>query len=204
MPKFKLRMKLTGFELEIEGERADVPLMAANLGQQFAQMLEPAANIAEGEPPRKVVSNSLPAAQVEEKPSNGRGRARRQNGTGTRGGSAAVQLTHDEAKWGNPLQSWNPTTKAIWLLHVVEAANGIKELSARDISATFNTYFKAFGKVLPPNVSRDLKKSKSGAGALFVEDAETSPSKWSLSATGKLEAAKLIAAAKSGAAAEVA
>jgi len=58
--------------------------------------------------------------------------------------------------------------------------------------------------VLPPNVSRDLKKSKSGAGALFVEDAETSPSKWSLSATGKLEAAKLIAAAKSGAAAEVA
>jgi hypothetical protein len=204
MPKFKMKMKLTGFELEIESERADVPLMAANLGQQFAQMLEPTANIAEGEPPRKAVSNALPASQVEEKPYNGRGRGRRPNGTGTKGGSVAVQLTHDEAKWGDPLQSWNPTNKAIWLLHVVEAASGTKELSAGDIAATFNTHFKAFGKVLPANVSRDLKKSKSGAGALFVEDTETSPSKWSLSATGKQEASKLIAAAKSGAAAEVA
>lgn len=202
MAKFKLKMKLTGFELELEGERSEVPLMAANLGQQFAQLLEPAANIAEGETPRKSVPNSsLPAAQIEDKPA--RGRVRRAGNGAARSSAAALTFVHDSATWGNPRQDWNPTKKVTWLLHVIEAITGTKELSIPVIAATFNSQFKQYGKVQPSNVSRDLNKLKSGTNALFVEDvADGTVSKWCLSAKGKVEAEKLVAQAKLPAVAE--
>ncbi len=182
MAKFKMRMKLTGFELELEGERADIPVMAANLGQQFSQLLVPAANIADGTRPRAIDAIASPqAAPVEANAPGRRSSTRRVNGlSGKKAPTEAVDFTHDTSKWGNPLQSWNPTSKAIWLLHVVECAVGTKELAAAEISATFNKHFKAFGRIITGNVSRDLKKSKSGANALFIEDSDASPHKWSL------------------------
>ena len=39
MAKFIVEMKLQGLELKIHGERADIPQMAANIGEQFAVSL---------------------------------------------------------------------------------------------------------------------------------------------------------------------
>jgi hypothetical protein len=195
MAKFKMRMKLSGLELELEGERSDLPLMTANIGQQFARLLEPASNIVKGDEPQIKEIPSTNAVIDQDKTSI-RTRTRRTGSGASRTASAPIVFTHDESKWGNPLQSWNPTNKAIWLLYVVGQAASVKELSAGEIAATFNSSYKVFGKVLPSNISRDLGKIKSGPEALFVSDSNGSSAKWSLSAKGLQEALKLINEAK--------
>ena len=39
MSKFKFKLKLQGLELEMEGAREDIPLMAQNLGNQLTGTL---------------------------------------------------------------------------------------------------------------------------------------------------------------------
>ena len=49
MSKFKVKLKLQGLELEIEGSRDDMHLIGQNLGQQMAGLLQPAGAIVEGQ-----------------------------------------------------------------------------------------------------------------------------------------------------------
>ncbi|MEH2257179.1 hypothetical protein [Nostoc sp.] len=63
--KFKIKLKVTGFELEVEGSREDVPFMAQAVGQQMSGLLIPASNIVEGE----IIENKdLPQLASEAKP----------------------------------------------------------------------------------------------------------------------------------------
>ena len=45
MSKFRVRLKLQGLEIEVEGDREHAPEMAQNIGKQLAHVIQPIALI---------------------------------------------------------------------------------------------------------------------------------------------------------------
>lgn len=168
MAKFKMKFKVTGLELEIEGDRADIPLMTQNLGTQFAGMLEPAANIVEGESPspKSVTNDAKPAAQIEDKP--GGGRARRKNFSGGASGApkTVITLTPDHDRWGTPSQDWTGVDKSVWLLHVLAESGHKGGATANELSQLFNEHFLQAGRLSRQNADRVLRDVSTGSDAL--------------------------------------
>ena len=64
MSKFRIKMKLQGLELEIEGAREDASLISRNIGQQVASLMQPAGNIVDGE----LTVDKSPALQIVSSP----------------------------------------------------------------------------------------------------------------------------------------
>ena len=192
MAKNKLRLKIQGFELEIEGENLAAPNMAQHIGQQLNKLLEPATNIMTNQPPRKHVDNTSAngvgdRTEIKSSPSK-RGK---RSGSGS-GAKDLPEYQHNKDKHGEPAQAWNPTRKALWLLRCLDLSGQPAELTAAQVAGLFNAHFKAFGKLLAGNVARDLNKvSVGGPNALIVLDGD----KYSLSSKGKTDADKLIAEA---------
>lgn len=203
MSKFKIRMKLQGFELEIEGSREDMPLIAENLGQQFVGLLQPAGAIIEGES-LELNKQNRPATDYLEKGSGSavakrkpRKRTATAASTGEELGEEAVDWKHDSSKYGTPKQDWSTADKSVWLLYVVKAETGQAELSATRITKTFNKHFRQAKQILNFNVQRDLGKLKvkKGAATLVGEDTTKSPAGWFLTESGEKKALELIQSA---------
>jgi hypothetical protein len=197
MSKFKIKMKMTGLELEIEGTKDDIPIISQNLAAQFGGMLSPAANIIQGTRPaipRGVVEH--PAAETEQV----KGRKRSSKRTSALGGDSKspkhFDWTHDVQQWGTPLQDWNPLQKSIWLLYVAKAQGAADEMSPGQISNTFNKHFRQAGLIRPSNVSRDLGKAKTTAPAKVNEDSTKSPATWFLTSEGEKAAVELVSAGR--------
>jgi hypothetical protein len=196
MAKFKIRLKLQGLELEVEGNRDDVPLITESVAQQVAGLLRPAANIVEGE----IVSNGdggySEGESTETKPK--KARKKRTQSLATSGGTKedAVDWVNDPSKFGTPKQAWSTAEKSLWVLYVVLKTKDISELSAARIATTFNKHFPQAGVVHPPNVSRDLGKLKLKSPAQVSEDRSKSPSPWFLTDAGIQRAEKLIEESK--------
>src|SRR5262245_26501950 len=180
-------MKLQGLELEIEGSREDIPSIAQNLGNQIAGVLQPTAAIANG--------TALPAQRIpvtidhaEADGQNGRKqprRRRRSNGESAASKNATtIEWKHDPAKYGNPRQEWGAGTKALWTLYVVEQELGLTQLSASQLTETFNRKFKHSGQVRGTNVSRDLGNMKGKVPAMVGDDTTKSPIEWFLVEAG--------------------
>jgi hypothetical protein len=188
MGKFKVRLKVTGFELEVEGSRDDVPLIADSVGQQFVGLLKPAADIVEGEIVSDDGNSNHPPAIQESESKKRRTSRRRPTGTGSatpnQAQEAAIDWVHDPAKWGSPQQSWKTAQKAMWLLYVVGKEKHITEVSATQIAQTFNKHFKQAKTILRGNVARDLGKLKMGADAVVSENTTKTPSTWFLTLAG--------------------
>jgi hypothetical protein len=197
MSKYKVKMKLQGFELEIEGAREDLPLITQNIGEQMSGFLKPSGAIIEGvvisgAAPPQPVTPVLP--QIEEM----RGRVRRRrSGTGTnesKESGPAIDWKHNPAKYGMPKQDWNVAKKSLWLLYVVSEELKITELSAGQIAKTFNKHFKQAGSIRPSNVSRDLGKQKVGVTPSPVgEDNTKAPATWYLTDEGRKQAQTSVA-----------
>src|SRR6266480_4743426 len=101
MARFRVKMKLQGLELEVEGTREDAPLIAQNLTRQFAGLLEPAAHIVGGDLEREGNGHQPVVEAVDRAPRN---RKPRHAGSpvGASRGSVSVSWKHDPTKWGNP------------------------------------------------------------------------------------------------------
>jgi len=140
MPKFRIRLKVQALELEIDGEREDIPALGAAVRQQFAGLIKPAELTLDA----KQLSDSASPDDVEEE-SKTKPKSRRRSGlrSGTDGATTPIEFRHDAAKYGNPLQIWGFVDKCIWLLYVVKGTTETKEVSGPQIAATFNQYFKA-------------------------------------------------------------
>jgi len=196
MAKFKIRLKLQGLELEVEGNRDDVPLITENVAQQVAGLLHPAANIVEGE----IVSNgdgrSPETASTDLKPKKPRKKRTQSPATGSGTKEEAVDWINDPLKFGTPKQGWSTADKSLWVLYVVLKDKNIKELSSARIAATFNKHFPQAGVVHRPNVSRDLGKLKLTSPAQVSEDRSKSPAAWFLTDAGIHRAEKLIEESK--------
>lgn len=186
MGKFRLRLKVTGLEVELDGEREDLPAIRSALNSQFAALSEPVEVISDTKstlpPSATVIDGDLSR-------SNGRSRSRRRDG-GSRSTETAVpiEFRHDAAKYGNPLQTWSISQKSIWLLAVLKRVADVKEVSGPQLAATFNQYFKQAKRVHPPLVSRELGKAKVQNPAPVGEDKGL----WYLTDEGDRQAQELI------------
>lgn len=197
--KFKIKLKVTGFELEIEGNREDVPLMAQAVGQQMSGLLSPASGIVEGE---IIEGRSLPQPAVELQSTPSKKRANRRRSTtsakstaGKQGQAVAIDWKHDSSKWGSPQQDWSTSDKSIWLLYVVSKEASVSELTGGEISVTFNKHFRQSGQIRTSHINRDLGRLKGikGKPALAGENTSKTPSTWFLTHEGNKRAQELIA-----------
>ncbi len=195
MPKFKMKFEITGFKLEVEGERAEVSHIAQNVGQQFAQLMQPASNIAEGskwdgsEPPIDVPVAEDRVSSTKTKRTRKLAPAKVvQNGA-----LQPLEFRNNPEKYGSPNQQWASADKCIWLLYVAEQALDVKQLSAKVIELTFQKHFRE--ALAPTNIKRDLSARKSGKGQLVGEDTTKEPPEWYLTTAGKQHAQQLIAKA---------
>lgn len=212
MSKFRIKMKLTGLELEIEGSREEMPQIARNLGQQFTGLLQPAAGIIEGQvlpEVGRVIAAPVAPSVTPVGALNGTGNRKRSPRkrrlasapTFVAGQSAApadlvVDYTHDAAAYGTPKQDWTTVQKAIWLLYVIGEQANRRELTVHQIEATFNRYFREAKQILVQNIARDLGKQRQKAkDAPVAEDTTMDPSPWYLTEAGRREAQALVAQA---------
>ena len=186
MPKFRIRLKVQGLELEVDGEREDIPAITAAVQQQFSGLILPAESMADG---HKQLADGGRWNGGEEEKTKGRGRKRGGGSRITDGAAAqAIEFRHDAAKYGNPLQSWDVTQKSIWLLFVIKSLTDTKEVSGPQLAATFKQYFKPAGKMHPPHVTRDLSRAKVQNPAPVGEDKGL----WFLTDEGDRQAQELI------------
>jgi hypothetical protein len=184
MSKFKFKLKLQGLEMEMEGSREDIPLMAQNLGNQLAGLMQPAADMAAGN------LSEYDGAPITIDHSTGdrtKGKKRRKRSLVAQlssGDAAAIEWQHNSSKYGNPQQAWNTAKKAIWVIYVVAHEAGISQLTATQIAETFNRKFKQAGLIRATNVSRDLGAAKLKNPAFTGEDTSKSISEWFLTDAG--------------------
>lgn len=198
MAKFKISLKVTGIELQIEGSRDDVPLMTQAAGQQLASLFMPASNVVEGE--FVDATNQLPAPPPEpERKNSKRSSRQRSSSNGSRAnnvtGPEAIDWVHDPSKWGSPKQEWSTADKAIWTLYVVSKERDLGEISAYVIVTTFNKHFREAGLIRVNNTNRDLGKAKGKSPALVGENTTEKPSGWFLTQAGIRRAEELVSQA---------
>lgn len=159
MAKFRIHLKLQGLDLEVDGERQDLPAITDAVQQQLSSLVIPGEIITDGRKPLGSGGDGAEATQEEEnKRKRPARRDRRPAGDGAP--AVAIEFTHDAATYGNPIQSWGVAEKCIWLLYVLKQIAQVKEVSGPLLAATFNQYFKPSGKLHPPHVTRDLAKLK--------------------------------------------
>jgi hypothetical protein len=199
MSKIKIRLKLQGLELEIEGERADLPAITQGLKQQLGGIIQaPATVIGVETVEARTETPALPIG-------NGDGKTRKRKarvaGSGDDAVSTAIDFRHDSEKWGTPTQNWSTQEKALWLLYAVGNQTGQKELSSSGVTATFNKHFRQAKEINRGNVHRDLGKAKVAQPSLVGEDATKSPAVWYLTSEGEKFAKQLLTPQSSGASA---
>lgn len=216
MSKFKIKLKLQGLELEVEGSREDVPVMVHHVGEQFAGLLHPAAEIVVGEPAHDggrdvqrqvqhvepvVGGDGKPASRKKKRSASG---GRKRSASGSPAGLAIgeehiIDWKHDAGKWGSPAQSWKTLDKAIWLLYVASKETEFTELTHLQIAGTFNQHFRQAGTIRAHNVKRDLGYAKNpDRGSLVGEDSTKDPSTWFLTDAGNKRGAELVRTARAG------
>jgi hypothetical protein len=194
MSKFKVRLKVTGLELEVEGSREDVPLITQSVGQQLSGLLQPGAMIVDGEfvsngPANRGAATEPVTVSAKKRPSKPRAAA----STGGRSSTEDIlNWVHDPTKWGTPQQQWVTSKKAVWLLYVGGHESGTTSMSTRLIANTFNKHFQQAKTIQVSKVSRDLGRLKVGKDAQVGEDTTQNPSAWFLTNTGQAEAKKLV------------
>lgn len=187
MAKFKVRLKVQALELEIDGEREDLPLITNAVNRQFAALVEPTEVIAEL--PKLPSSNRSESTGSED----GKGKPRKPRSPANRTPAefaGPIEYRHDPAKFGVPNQGWSILEKVIWMLWVLQHT-GTKEYFTGQVVATFNHHFKAAGKLHPPLVPRELQRAKVEVPTPVGEDKE----RWYLTAEGERQAKELVAKA---------
>jgi hypothetical protein len=198
-----MKLKLQGFELEIEGNREDASVIGRSIGEQITGMLSPSLNIVEGEFTSHQSQTPAPLPQLGEQAKR-KGTRRARSAASTAGeGSAAptIDFRNDPSKYATPTQQWSTAEKAIWLLYVVKEMSQVTELSTGQIVKTFNTHFRQAKTITHSNVARDLGRLKVSPPSLVGEDNTKSPAMWFLTDEGIRRAQTIIAESRAPAAA---
>jgi hypothetical protein len=167
--KFRIRLKVQGLDLEVDGERQDLPAITNAVQQQLSSMVIPGEIIADGHKQLGDGGNGSGAGSEDENKKKRPGRRERRPG-GDGAPASPIEFRHDAAKYGNPVQSWSVTEKSVWLLYVLKKVGAASEVSGPALAATFNQYFKAAGRVHPPLVTREFAKVKVQNPAPIGED----------------------------------
>lgn len=201
MAKFKVRLKITGLELEMEGSREDVPQLAESIQSQVSALMNPTGALIEGQTSPTTITppDSQPTSSTKKK------RRTKRSSTATNGepgaqakksAQAAKDFVHDTDSWGTPMQSWSTAQKAMWLLYVIEKQAAVKELSDNEIAETFNKHFRQAGAISRGNVYSQLGKLKTQQPTPLGQNTVDKPNRWYLNASGSKLAEQLVAEAR--------
>jgi hypothetical protein len=198
MSKTKFSVKITGLEISFEGDREDLPRLTQSLGAQVDGLINAPLSVLEQAPALPPVSSTAVVdALPVSKPQRTRSRSSKTNGQPATGKKAdngtTLSWNHDVDKWGQPIQSWNPTKKAVWLLYVVKSECDAASMPAGNIAAVFNKYFSQAGNIRGGNVSRDLRKASQARPPQVQKDMSSGEEAWSLTQTGTRAAEELVA-----------
>lgn len=200
MAKFKMRLRLQGLEVEIEGERDDAAMITRNLGTQLSGLIKPVGQIVDGAGEGEGTGGVAPRAiSAIEAPSRKARRSRRQPSTTSPDTDASVALEVSLApeKFGVPRQEWKTAEKAVWLIYVLKESGMGDTFATRIIVETFNKHFKQSGTITTSNVTRDLGRLKTKERPAWVgENTTLTPSGWFLTEEGQKRAQALVAAAR--------
>jgi hypothetical protein len=160
MAKFRVHLKIQSLELDIDGERSDIPAISNAVSRQITGLIQPAAALTNGEEPPS--NNNVIDAETDSGKTKARPQRKRTSSAkaSTETAASAVDFRHDPEKYGNPQQTWSVTQKAIWLLYVLKGIAGLSEVSAAQLVATFNDKFKQAKTIHPPHLPRDLGNAK--------------------------------------------
>jgi hypothetical protein len=185
MSKFKIKMKLTGFELEIEGSKDDVPNIQQALSQQLSGLLQPPAGLIE-ETPRPQMKTIEVEPAVAPTGRNARPRKRPTSSATPKSNGAESEVAldnwpRDVSNYCSPAQGWSTREKALWVLYVAHKEGIAPEISTSQIRETFNLHYRQAKTIDTSNINRDLGRVK---GKLVGEDVRKSPPAWFLTETG--------------------
>jgi hypothetical protein len=185
MSKFKIKMKLSGFELEIEGSKEDVPNIQQALSQQLGGLLQPAAGLIEETPQpqmKTIESEPVTAPPVRNnKPRKRAASTAAPRSSGSESDAALSNWPRDITKYCAPTQSWSTREKSLWVMYVALKEEIAAELSTNQIRSTFNKHYRQAKTIDTSNINRDLGRLK---GKLVLEDVDKSPSAWFLTDAG--------------------
>ena len=199
MSKFKIKMKLTGFELEIEGSKDDLPNIQQALSQQLSGLLQPPSGIIEEEPrPEMKLISPEPVAA-----SSRTVKPRRKSSPSTTPKTVDAEGTGPLTGWPrdvsknycSPSQAWTTREKGLWVLYVAQQESIANEVSAIQIRDTFNLHYRQAKPVVLGNLNRDFGTIK---GTLISEDVTKKPSCWFLTDQGVAAVQKRIVGLKEG------
>jgi hypothetical protein len=197
MSKFKVRFKVEKLELDIEGERQSVPEVTQAIQKHLSSLLMAPAVLAGGNANggahEKTITDAVDITSSRR--NKRRPSTRGVTGSGGDKQNLAIDFKHNPEQWGNPLQGWSASRKAIWLLFVAKNQFEVKEMSSNVITETFNKHFRSAGAIRSFTVTRDLGKLKSKSPAWVGEDATQTPPAWYLVAEGENVARKLVSEA---------
>jgi len=197
--KFKFKLKITGFELEVEGSKEDVAAITSTVSNQLKGLTSPPV-ISDNAVTEDIDSTEVSNGMLHT-PSPKKKKTRKAKTPGSSSSPAikveAIDFRNDPNKYGNPSLQWSTVEKATWILYVVQNEKKISELTLTQISKTFNKHFRQSKEIRPSNISRDFGKAKQGATPLVQENATTNPSAWYLTTQGETYVQNLIKASKS-------
>jgi hypothetical protein len=186
MGKFRIRVKLQGFELEVDGDREDIPAITNAVQRQLGGMMQ-TADFAAAQPEPRPEPLTIESTEVKGKKSS-RKRSSTDRSSADSNLPRVIEFRHESSTYGSPKQNWTVAQKCIWLLFVLDGIKGLKEVTAPQLTATWNSQFKAAGKLHPPNVPRELSTAKVSSPAPVGEDKAS----WFLTDEGKAVAQTLV------------
>ncbi|GGC10481.1 hypothetical protein GCM10007205_19500 [Oxalicibacterium flavum] len=187
MSKFKIKMKITGFELEIEGSRDDVPGIQQAIGRQLGGLLQPNSGLVDSsaEPEIHELKDITPETTIPEKK-----RRKRATPSISRSSTTVVESEtpvnwpRDITPFGVPSQDWVTSDKALWVLYVAKEHGEENELTAKRICDTFNSHCRQAGVIKVGNINRDLGRLKMKSKPFVGEDTTKNPPVWYLTQSG--------------------
>ncbi len=196
--KFKVKLKIQGFELEIEGAREDAAQISEQIGQQVAGIMKPVEGIIEGSPAEKPANQpSLPGLEASPvTPQKPKRKKRTANLSGEKKTSTdPIDFVLKDTTYSTPQQSWTIVQKAMWLLFILKELGLGNQHSGSVLNATFNKHFKEAGTIDTGNINKQLMKKKSEKRV--GQDTTNDPAEWFLIQDGINEVRELIAGANS-------
>src|SRR5690606_38102695 len=112
--RFKMKIKLQGLEVEIEGVREDASLITKNLGGQISGMLQPVTQIINGATDAPQGPDTIDPQIIDNSPKKSRKkRSPSAASPGNKDESAALDFSTNPEKFGAPRHAWKTAEKAI-------------------------------------------------------------------------------------------
>lgn len=191
--KVKFKLKITGFELEMEGTKESTALITSQVSQTLRGLIS--APSLDEEPNNENGKNNrvenAEAALVPTSTHSKRKRRQRPGNLSAQAESDVIDFIHEIDKYGMPSIKWSTSTKSLWLLYVVKQIAKKDAMTTKQIIETFNKHFKQAKTVA--NVGRDLGQLKLDTNYYVGEDTTKNPHEWYITESGEKHVQKLIA-----------